>query len=132
MPGKDLRFGAEARRELERGVDRLANAVRITLGPRGRNVVLAKKVASKTNDVAGDGTTTATVLAQSMVHEGVRNVTSGSNPMSLRRGINAGVEAAVEALRGQSKEVADREQIAHVASVSAADAEVGDMIADAM
>jgi len=165
MPGKDLRFGAEARRELERGVDRLANAVRITLGPRGRNVVLekkwgpptitndgvtiakeieveqrfenlgaqlAKEVASKTNDVAGDGTTTATVLAQSMVHEGVRNVTSGSNPMSLRRGINAGVAAAVEALRAQALEVSDREQIAHVASVSAADPEVGDMIADAM
>src|SRR5205823_9933966 len=93
---------------------------------------LAKEVASKTNDVAGDGTTTATVLAQAMVHEGVRNVTSGANPMSLRRGINAGVEAAVDALRGQAQEVSEREQIAHVASVSAADAEVGDMIADAM
>src|SRR5438445_12499541 len=127
MPSKDLRFGAEARRELERGVDRLANAVRITIGPKGRNVVLekkwgpptitndgvtiakevevedrfenlgaqlAKEVASKTNDVAGDGTTTATVLAQAMVHEGIRNVAAGANPMILRKGINAGVEAA--------------------------------------
>ena len=165
MPSKDLRFGADARRELERGVDRLANAVRITLGPRGRNVVLekkwgpptitndgvtiakevevedrfenlgaqlAKEVASKTNDVAGDGTTTATVLAQAMVHEGIRNVTSGANPMALRRGINAAVETAVDALRSQALEVAGREQIAHVASVSAADFEVGEMIADAM
>src|SRR5919197_198461 len=120
MPAKDVRFSSDARRALEAGVDKLANAVRITLGPRGRNVVLekkwgppvitndgvtiakevevedrfenlgaqlAKEVASKTNDVAGDGTTTATVLAQSMVHEGVRNVTSGANPMALRRGI---------------------------------------------
>ena len=165
MPSKELRFGAEARRELERGVDKLANAVRITLGPRGRNVVLekkwgpptitndgvtiakevetedrfenlgaqlAKEVASKTNDVAGDGTTTATVLAQAMVHEGVRNVTSGASPMDLRRGINAGVEAAVDALRAQATEVSERDQIAHVAAVSAADFEVGDMIADAM
>jgi chaperonin GroEL len=165
MPSKELRFGAEARRELERGVDRLANAVRITIGPKGRNVVLekkwgpptitndgvtiakeievedrfenlgaqlAKEVASKTNDVAGDGTTTATVLAQAMVHEGVRNVAAGANPMILRRGINAGVEAAVDALRSQAIEVSDREQIAHVAAVSAADAEVGDIIADAM
>jgi chaperonin GroEL len=165
MPSKEIRFGAEARRELERGVDKLANAVRITLGPRGRNVVLekkwgpptitndgvtiakeveteerfenlgaqlAKEVASKTNDVAGDGTTTATVLAQAMVHNGIRNVTSGANPMALRRGINAGVEAAVEGLRAQAIEVSDRDQIAHVAAVSAADSEVGDIIADAM
>src|SRR5919197_139585 len=157
MPPKDLRFGAEARRELERGVDKLANAVRITLGPRGRNVVLekkwgpptitndgvtiakevetenkfenlgaqlAKEVASKTNDVAGDGTTTATVLAQAMVHEGVRNVTSGANPLGLRRGINAAVETAVDALRSQAQEVSERTQLAHVASVSAADHEV--------
>src|SRR5438445_6212077 len=136
MPSKDLRFGAEARRELERGVDRLANAVRITLGPRGRNVVLekkwgpptitndgvtiakeveleqrfenlgaqlAKEVASKTNDVAGDGTTTATVLAQSMVHEGLRNVAAGASPMALKKGIESGVAAAVEALRKQAK-----------------------------
>jgi chaperonin GroEL len=165
VASKELRFGAEARRELERGVDKLANAVRITLGPRGRNVVLekkwgpptitndgvtiakeveveerfenlgaqlAKEVASKTNDVAGDGTTTATVLAQAMVHEGVRNVTSGASAVALRRGINAGVEAAVDALRAQAIEVSGRDQIAHVAAVSAADLEVGDMIAEAM
>jgi chaperonin GroEL len=165
MPAKEVLYGAEARRALERGVDRLANAVRITLGPRGRNVVLekkwgapvitndgvtiakevevserfenlgaqlAKEVASKTNDVAGDGTTTATVLAQAMVQEGLRNVTAGANPMALRRGIVAGVEAAVDALREQAKEISGREEIAHVASISAADAEIGDMIADAM
>ncbi len=165
MPAKDILFGAEARRALEQGVDRLANAVRITLGPRGRNVVLekkwgapvitndgvtiakeveveerfqnlgaqlAKEVASKTNDVAGDGTTTATVLAQAMVHEGLRNVTAGANPMGLRRGITAGVDAAVDALRAQSKEISGREEIAHVAAISAADPEIGDMIAEAM
>src|SRR5438105_15232548 len=136
MPAKEVRYSADARRALEAGVDRLANAVRITLGPKGRNVVLekkwgppvitndgvtiakevevedrfenlgaqlAKEVASKTNDVAGDGTTTATVLAQAMVHEGLRNVAAGANPMVLRRGIEKGVEAAVEALRAQSK-----------------------------
>ncbi|HVL82390.1 MAG TPA: chaperonin GroEL [Actinomycetota bacterium] len=165
MPSKDLRFRTDARASLEAGVDRLANAVRITLGPRGRNVVLekkwgaptitndgvtiakeveledpfenlgaqlAKEVASKTNDVAGDGTTTATVLAQAMVHEGLRNVAAGANPMGLRRGIEKAVAAAVEALRGQAKDVTGREQIAHVASISAADAEIGDMIAEAM
>src|SRR5919108_1981924 len=145
MPSKEVLFGAEARRALERGVDRLANAVRITLGPRGRNVVLekkwgapvitndgvtiakevevderfenlgaqlAKEVASKTNDVAGDGTTTATVLAQAMVHEGLRNVTAGASPMALRRGITAAVEAAVDALRDQARDVAGRDEIA--------------------
>src|SRR5688572_26161041 len=165
MPSKELRFRADARRALQDGVDRLANAVRITLGPKGRNVVLekkwgpptitndgvtiakevevedrfqnlgaqlAKEVASKTNDVAGDGTTTATVLAQAMVHEGLRNVTAGANPMALRRGIEKGVEAAIEALRAQAIEISGREQIAHVAAVSAADPEVGDMIAEAM
>src|SRR5919108_2625622 len=165
MPAKQILFGADARRALEEGVDRLANAVRITLGPRGRNVVLekkwgppvitndgvtiakeveveerfenlgaqlAKEVASKTNDVAGDGTTTATVLAQAMVQEGLRNVMAGANPMALRRGIAAGVEAAVDALRAQSKEISGREEIAHVAAISAADAEIGDTIADAM
>jgi chaperonin GroEL len=166
MPSKEIRFRADARRALEAGVDKLANAVRITLGPRGRNVVLekkwgapvitndgvtiakevevedrflnlgaqlAKEVASKTNDVAGDGTTTATVLAQAMVHEGLRNVAAGANPMVLRRGIEKGVEAAVEALRAQAKEVSgNREEIAHVAAISAADPEVGDMIAEAM
>jgi chaperonin GroEL len=165
MPSKDLRFSGEARRSLEAGVDKLANAVRITLGPRGRNVVLAKKwgpptitndgvtiakevevedpfenlgaqlakeVASKTNDVAGDGTTTATVLAQAMVHEGLRNVAAGASPVALRRGLAKGVEAVVDALRKQAKAVTGREQIAHVASVSAADPEIGDMIAEAM
>jgi chaperonin GroEL len=165
MPSKEILFGADARRALEHGVDRLANAVRITLGPRGRNVVLekkwgapvitndgvtiakeveveerfenlgaqlAKEVASKTNDVAGDGTTTATVLAQAMVHEGLRNVTAGANPMGLRRGIAAAVEAAVDALRGQSREISERDEIAHVAAISAADPEIGDMIAEAM
>ena len=166
MPSKELRFRADARRSLEAGVDKLANAVRITLGPRGRNVVLekkwgpptitndgvtiakeveveerfenlgaqlAKEVASKTNDVAGDGTTTATVLAQAMVHEGLRNVAAGANPMGLRRGIEKGVQATVDALRAQAKEVSGkREEIAHVAAISAADPEVGDLIAEAM
>jgi chaperonin GroEL len=165
MPAKDVRFNADARRALEAGVDRLADAVKITLGPKGRNVVLekkwgppvitndgvtiakevevedrfenlgaqlAKEVASKTNDVAGDGTTTATVLAQAMVREGLRNVAAGANPMLLRHGIEKGVEAAVEALRSQSKNISGREQIAHVAAISAADTEVGDMIAEAM
>ncbi len=165
MPAKEILFSAEARRALEAGVDRLANAVRITLGPKGRNVVLekkwgppiitndgvtiakevetedrfenlgaqlAKEVASKTNDVAGDGTTTATVLAQAMVHEGLRNVAAGANPMGIRRGIEKGVDAAVEALRGQSKKISGRDQIAHVAAISAADPEVGDTIAEAM
>ena len=165
MPSKDILYGAEARRALEQGVDRLADAVRITLGPRGRNVViekkwgapvitndgvtiakeveveerfenlgaqLAKEVASKTNDVAGDGTTTATVLAQAMVHEGMRNVAAGANPLALRRGINAGVEAAVDALRTQAKDISGRDEIAHVAAISAADPEIGDMLAEAM
>ncbi len=165
MPSKELKFRADARRALETGVDRLANAVKITLGPKGRNVVLekkwgpptitndgvtiakevevedrfenlgaqlAKEVASKTNDVAGDGTTTATVLAQAMVHEGLRNVAAGANPMVMRRGIEKGVEAAVNALRAQAKDVSGRDQIAHVAANSAADLEVGDMIAAAM
>jgi chaperonin GroEL len=165
MPSKELRFRADARRALEDGVDKLANAVKITLGPKGRNVVLdkkwgapvitndgvtiakevevedrfenlgaqlAKEVASKTNDVAGDGTTTATVLAQAMVHEGMRNVAAGANAIILRRGIEKGVEAAVEALRAQAKDVKGREDVAHVASVSAADPEIGEMIAEAM
>jgi len=164
MP-KAIKFREDARHALEEGVDRLANAVRITLGPKGRNVVLekkwgpptitndgvtiakevdvedpfenlgaqlAKEVASKTNDVAGDGTTTATVLAQALVHEGIRNVAAGANPMVLRRGIEKGVAAAIGALRTQAKDVADRDQIAHVAAISAADASIGDMIAEAM
>ncbi|MEX0873609.1 MAG: chaperonin GroEL [Actinomycetota bacterium] len=165
MPSKELRFRADARRALEQGVDRLANAVRITIGPKGRNVViekkwgapvitndgvtiakeieiedrfenlgaqLAKEVASKTNDVAGDGTTTATVLAQAMVHEGMRNVAAGANAMVMRRGIEKGVAAAVDALRAQAKEISGQQEIAHVAANSAADAEIGDMIAVAM
>ncbi len=165
MPSKIVRYREDARKSLEAGVDRLANAVRITLGPKGRNVVLekkwgpptitndgvtiakevdledpfenlgaqlAKEVASKTNDVAGDGTTTATVLAQAMVHEGTRNVAAGANPMALRRGIEKGVIAAVEALRKQAKDVSSKEDIAQVAAISAADPEIGDMIAQAM
>src|SRR5881409_2329302 len=164
MP-KILEFDESARRALERGVDALANAVKVTLGPKGRYVVLDKKwgaptitndgvtvareielddpfenlgaqltkeVATKTNDVAGDGTTTATVLAQAMVHEGLRNVTAGANPMVLRRGIEKGVAAGVDALRGLAKDVRGRDDIAHVAAISAADLDIGDMIAEAM
>src|SRR5882672_2330336 len=152
MPAKDLRFGAEARRALEAGVDKLANAVRITLGPRGRNVVLekkwgapvitndgvtiakeveiedhfenlgaqlAKEVASKTNDVAGDGTTTATVLAQAMVHEGLRNVAAGALPAALKRGIDKAVEAVNDRLLEVAREVEGKAEIANVAAISA-------------
>jgi chaperonin GroEL len=165
MPAKIISFDEDARRALERGMDKLANAVRITLGPKGRNVVLEKKwgaptitndgvsiakeieledpeerigaelvkeVAKKTDDVAGDGTTTATVLAQAMVKEGLRNVAAGANPMSLKRGIELGVEAAVEAIKNQAKDIDTRDDIAHVASISAADPEIGDQIAEAM
>jgi chaperonin GroEL len=165
MAAKLITFDEEARRSLERGMDKLANAVKITLGPKGRNVVLEKKwgaptitndgvsiakeieledpqerigaelvkeVAKKTDDVAGDGTTTATVLAQAMVKEGLRNVAAGANPMSLKRGIESAVEAAVEAIKGQAKEIDTRDDIAHVASISAADQEIGEQIAEAM
>jgi chaperonin GroEL len=165
MGAKIISFDEEARRALERGMDKLANAVRITLGPKGRNVVLEKKwgaptitndgvsiakeidledpeekigaelvkeVAKKTDDVAGDGTTTATVLAQAMVKEGLRNVAAGANPMSLKKGIEAAVEAAVEAIRNQAKDIDTRDDIAHVASISAADDEIGEQIAEAM
>jgi chaperonin GroEL len=165
MAAKLITFDQEARRSLEKGMDQLANAVKITLGPKGRNVVLEKKwgaptitndgvsiakeieledpqerigaelvkeVAKKTDDVAGDGTTTATVLAQSMVKEGLRNVAAGANPMGLKRGIELAVEAAVEAIKNQSKEIDTRDDIAHVASISAADEEIGDQIAEAM
>src|SRR5213080_1462480 len=165
MAAKIITFDEEARRSLERGMDKLANAVRITLGPKGRNVVLEKKwgaptitndgvsiakeieledpeekigaelvkeVAKKTNDVAGDGTTTATVLAQAMVKEGLRNVAAGANPMSLKRGIEAAVDAAVEAIKNQAKEIETPDQIAHVASISAGDPEIGQQIAEAM
>src|SRR2546422_2915285 len=165
MAAKIITFDEEARRALERGMDQLANAVRITLGPKGRNVLLEKKwgaptitndgvsiakeieledpqekigaelvkeVAKKTDDVAGDGTTTATVVAQAMVKEGLRNVAAGANPMGLKRGIEMAVEAAVEAIKNQAKEIDTRDDIAHVASISAADPEIGDQIAEAM
>jgi chaperonin GroEL len=165
MP-KQIAFDIAARDELRRGVDRLANAVKITIGPRGRNVVLDKKfgaptitndgvtiakeielesayenmgaqmvkeVATKTSDVAGDGTTTATILAQAIIHEGLKNVTAGANPMYLKRGIEKAVEAVVAALKKRSKEVNEREQIANVAAISANnDREIGNLIADAM
>ncbi len=162
---KLLKFDEEARRALEAGVDKLANAVKVTLGPKGRNVVLDKKwgaptitndgvsiakeveledpfenmgaqlvkeVATKTNDVAGDGTTTATVLAQALVHLGMRNVAAGANPMSLKKGIEKAVAAAVESIKSQSKDVDDKSDIANVATISAADPSVGEVIADAI
>ena len=165
MAAKLITFDEEARRALERGMDQLANAVKITLGPKGRNVVLEKKwgaptitndgvsiakeieledpqekigaelvkeVAKKTDDVAGDGTTTATVLAQAMVKEGLRNVAAGANPMSLKRGIELAVESVVEAIKNQAKEIEDKDEIAHVAGISAADDEIGQQIAEAM
>ncbi len=161
---KMLEFDEEARRALERGVDRLADAVKVTLGPRGRNVVidkkwgaptitndgvtvareveledpfenlgaqLAKEVATKTNDIAGDGTTTATVLAQAMVHEGRRSVTAGANPIALKRGIDAAASAVSDLLLKAAREVGDRQEIAHVATVSAQDSQIGDVIAEA-
>ena len=164
MP-KIIAFDAEARRGLEAGMNKLADAVRVTLGPKGRNVVLEKKwgaptitndgvsiakeielddpyekigaelvkeVAKKTDDVAGDGTTTATVLAWAMVREGIRNVAAGANPMGLKRGIEAAVEAAVGSIRSLAKDVDSKDQIAQVASISAADNEIGSMISDAI
>ena len=162
---KIIAFDEQARRALESGMNQLADAVRVTLGPKGRNVVLEKKwgaptitndgvsiakeidledpyekigaelvkeVAKKTDDVAGDGTTTATVLAWSMVREGLRNVAAGANPMSLKRGIETGVEAAVEAIRNQAVDVESKDQVAQVAAISAADDEVGDQISEAI
>jgi chaperonin GroEL len=165
MP-KQIAFDVAAREELRRGVDKLANAVKVTIGPRGRNVVLDKKfgaptitndgvtiakeielespyenmgaqmvkeVATKTSDVAGDGTTTATILAQAIIHEGLKNVTAGANPMYLKRGIQKAVDAVVEELKKRSTEVKDRDQIANVATISANnDREIGNLIADAM
>jgi chaperonin GroEL len=161
---KMLEFDEEARRALERGVNRLADAVKVTLGPRGRNVVidkkwgaptitndgvtvareveledpyenlgaqLAKEVATKTNDVAGDGTTTATVLAQAMVHDGRRSVTAGANPMALKRGIDAAAAAVSDLLIESAREVEEQEEIAHVATVSAQDSKIGELIAEA-
>jgi chaperonin GroEL len=165
MPAKMLKFDEDARRALERGVDRLADAVAITLGPKGRNVVLDKKwgaptvtndgvtiakeveledpyenmgaqltkeVATKTNDVAGDGTTTATVLARAMVRQGMKNVAAGANPMALKRGIEKATDAVVEAIQKQARDVEGKEEIAHVAAISAADREIGETIAEAL
>ncbi|PMC33943.1 chaperonin GroEL [Bacillus sp. UMB0899] len=162
---KDIKFSEEARRSMLRGVDALADAVKVTLGPKGRNVVLEKKfgsplitndgvtiakeieledafenmgaklvaeVASKTNDVAGDGTTTATVLAQAMIREGLKNVTAGANPMVVRKGIEKAVAVALEELQTISKPIEGKESIAQVAAISAADEEVGQLIAEAM
>jgi len=162
---KMIAFDEQARRSLEAGMNKLADAVRVTLGPKGRNVVLEKKwgaptitndgvsiakeidledpyekigaelvkeVAKKTDDVAGDGTTTATVLAWSMVHEGLRNVAAGANPMTLKKGIEAAVDAAVASIKELAKEVDSKDQIAQVASISAADDEIGQMISEAI
>ena len=162
---KEIKYGVEAREALQAGVDKLANVVRVTLGPKGRNVVLEKtyggptitndgvtiakeidledgfenmgaqlikEVASKTNDVAGDGTTTATVLAQAMVQEGMRNLAAGANPIILRKGMKKATEAAVKSLVAMSKPVSGKQQIERVAAVSAGDDAVGVMIADAM
>ena len=162
---KEIKYGAEARQALEAGVDKLANTVRVTIGPKGRNVVLAKsygaplitndgvtiakdveledafenmgaqlvkEVATKTNDVAGDGTTTATVLAQAMVKEGMKNLAAGANPIVLRKGMKKATDCAVKAILEMSKAVDGKEQIARVAAISAGDDEVGQMVADAM
>ena len=162
---KELRFGEEARRSMQKGVDKLADTVKITLGPKGRNVVLDKKfgaplitndgvtiareieledvyenmgaqlvkeVATKTNDVAGDGTTTATLLAQAIIREGLKNVTAGANPMLIRTGIKKAVDVAVEEIKRYSKHVNGKEDITRVASISASDEEIGNLIADAM
>src|SRR5256885_6346599 len=163
MP-KIIEFDEKARRALEAGMNQLADAVRVTLGPKGRNVVLdkkwgaptitndgvtiakeieledpwenmgaqlAKEVATKTNDVAGDGTTTATVLARAMVRLGMRNVAAGANPMGLKRGIERGVAATVEHIGKQARDVEGKAEIAHVAALSAADRAIGDVIAEA-
>ena len=162
---KEIKYGSEARTALEKGVNQLADTVKVTLGPKGRNVVLDKsfgaplitndgvtiakeieledgfenmgaqlirEVASKTNDVAGDGTTTATVLAQAMVHEGMKNLEAGANPIVIRKGMKKATDNAVEAIRAMSSKVNGKEQIARVAAVSSGDEEVGQMVADAM
>ena len=162
---KQIVFDEAARRSLKRGVDRLAEAVKVTIGPKGRNVVLDKKfgsptitndgvtiardieledpfenmgaqllkeVATKTDDVAGDGTTTAVVLGQAMINEGIRNVTAGANPMMIRVGIEKAVEAVVAEIKKQSRPIDSREEIAAIATISAADPEVGDIIAEVM
>jgi chaperonin GroEL len=165
MPHKELKYAEDARKALEGGVDAVANAVKVTLGPKGRYVVLDKKfgaptitndgvtiareievedvfqnqgaqlvreVATATNDVAGDGTTTATVLAQAMVHAGMRNVAAGANPLGLKRGIEKAVEDVVKSIESQSTEISGKDQIARVATISAGDDEIGDVIADAI
>src|SRR6266853_4673003 len=162
---KQLVFDEEARRSLKKGIDIISEAVKSTLGPKGRNVALDKKfgaptvthdgvtvakeisledpfenmgaqllkeAATKTNDVAGDGTTTATVLAQAIVNEGLRNLAAGANPMILRRGLEKGAEAVIEEIKSMSKQVETREEIAQVASISAADSEIGELIAEVM
>ena len=162
---KEIKYGIEARKALEEGVNKLANTVRVTIGPKGRNVVLdksygaplitndgvtiakdieledafenmgaqlVKEVAAKTNDVAGDGTTTATVLAQAMINEGMKNLAAGANPIVLRKGMKKATDCAVEAIAGMSEKVTGKDQIAKVAAISAGDEEVGQMVADAM
>ena len=162
---KEIKYGVEARKALEAGVNQLADTVRVTLGPKGRNVVLdksfgaplitndgvtiakdieledafenmgaqiVKEVATKTNDVAGDGTTTATVLAQAMINAGMKNLAAGANPIILRKGMKKATNVAVEAIEKMSEQVGGKEQIAKVASISAADEEVGQLVADAM
>mgnify|MGYP000802302467 FL=1 len=162
---KEIKYGAEARNALQNGVNQLADTVRVTLGPKGRNVVLdksygaplitndgvtiakeieledafenmgaqlVKEVATKTNDVAGDGTTTATVLAQAMIQEGMKNLEAGANPIILRRGMKKATDKAVESLKAMSSKVNGKDQIAKVAAISAGDEEVGNMVADAM
>ena len=162
---KEINYGTDARKGMEAGINKLANTVKVTLGPKGRNVVLDKKfgaplitndgvtiakeieledpfenmgaqlvkeVATKTNDVAGDGTTTATLLAQALVREGLKNVTSGANPMILRRGVQKAIDAAVEGIKEISTNITGKEDIARVAAISANDENVGELIADAM
>src|ERR1035437_9699815 len=132
MP-KILEFDEPARRSLERGVNKLADAVKVTLGPLGRNVVLDKKWGAPTitNDVAGDGTTTATVLAQAMVHFGLRSVTAGANPMDLKRGIDAAAAEISKRLLESARDVEEQTEIAHVATISAQDEKIGELIAEA-
>ena len=162
---KVIVYGEEARKSLQAGIDKLANTVKITLGPKGRNVVLdrkfgsplitndgvtiakeveledpfenmgaqlVKEVATKTNDAAGDGTTTATLMAQALVREGMKNVTAGANPMEIKKGIQSAVEVAVNAIKDNSKKVSGSADIARVATVSAGDSVIGDLIAEAM
>ena len=162
---KDIIFGEEARRALERGVNQLANTVKITMGPKGRNVVLGKRygsplitndgvtiakeielentfenmgaalvkeVATKTNDIAGDGTTTATLLAQAMIHEGMKNIAAGANPMVLKKGIAKAVEVAVDTIKGNARPVNGTQDIARVGTISSGDEFIGNLIAEAM